>query len=819
VTVADRRADAVRWAWIGKLPGQRGEYTVLAADDTGPGRQHYYALARELVRSNPGSAAAGQVDALPWVYFAPVATGAGSRTAVASMEWPVEEVRDSAGRPATLTRYYDVDPGTVTAVGAGYESQYQALTRENPQDGAAFAFRGSGLVVDELAAFIAAFDTDTVIRAAALLLEGPVVITPEESLAGLPARLRCLDAVLALLPYGIRDSLATGTWTPNDSPHDLRLAFSNRVMTGQHAVRRGEPITFRTRVAVDYAHRISRLIGGGTRRDIAALLAKLWADRRPYSVHRPDEVLDSLADLDRVYAVYQDLLRQAATAGTVVELMRQPESELGLVEPEITERLVQEVLARGDDPDLTVLARYWSIPMVPAMVVGAALTTAETRMRAIWRVAVAAGQQNPFLQALIADARAGQEVDQVVAFLTTTGDLPFTPALRQALLNRPAVASRILTTAYLSRGNATARWAGLLFDGQTPLPLWAEPFAAMRSGRAELTREQAMDKQFNGSRTALALLAVAADAQGADVFLACVNAWSILHNQLQHRDPGLVQLFLRIDTTVGVASADSLAALDLLRLAAGVPLRHNPAGLEPDHAECYLRGLDAKLTRLEPQVTREYAAGLATEVTSAVLDRRGVAFLLKVAEHLPGPPADAVLQRLAERATIYPAAIADVSPDVLRSLVDRVPGLGVQLARTQLSDAVNRGLNPATMIARCVQAQSEGLSVVEILTEIRDWPGLDDHPATFRLIDTLAAEAPRLGLQPLRAPGLAHVLEGHCGEERARSFARWLATQADQHRREADFLTHTLKKHKPPKEESRGLFSRTRTTSAEGAPS
>ncbi|SDT50291.1 hypothetical protein [Actinoplanes derwentensis] len=818
MTVTDRQAAAVRWALIGKRPGQLGEYTVLAADDTGPGRQDYYALARELVRSNPGTATAGQTDALPWVYFAPVTSGTGRRTAVASMEWPTDEVRDSSGRAATLTRYFDLDPEVVATTGAGYEAQYRALTRESPADGTGFTFRASGPVLDELAGFVHGFGAELLIQAAALLLEGPVVIAPEGPMTGLPDRMRCLDAVLGLLPYGIRDSLAVGTWTPNDSQHGLRLAFSNRVMTGQQMIRRGEPITFRTRVAQDYAHRLLRLIGDGSRRRIAELLAKLWANRRPYSVDRPGEVLDSLADLDRVYAVYQDLIRRAATAGTVADLMRQPDTELNLVEPEITERLVREVLDHGTDYDLQVLARYWPVPMVPGMVVGAALTSAESRMRAIWRLASASGQQTWFLTTLIAGADQGPELERVVTFLTTATDLPFTVLLQQELLARPAAAARVLTAAYLSRGESLSRWAELLFSRRTPLPVWAEPFAAMRAGRPELTKEQATDKMFTGSRVALALFAVTAEAAGADVFLECANAWSVLHNQLRQRDPALVQLFLRITETTGSTSVENHAALDLLRLAADVPLRHNPGLLNPDQTARYLAGLDARLTLLDASLAVEYASGLATEVTRTILDRNGVAFLLTFADRVSPAAAAAVFQRLAERAVSYPAAIAEVSPTVLDRLVELVPGLGIRVARIRLGEAVSRQVPPTAMIQNCVQAQAEGLSVVEILTEIRNWERLDSPAEVFALIDALSAEALKIGLKPIAGSGMAYILDGHCGENRARDFSHWLANHADLLRRRSDFLVQILKKHKPPKPESRGFF-RSRSPSDEGAPS
>lgn len=806
-------AGPVRWAAIGKRKNQHDDYTVLADDSGGnPARRRQYVQAvGELSRSNPSSAAAAQ-GALPWAYVSPVDTDAGQRIALVVVEWPEDEIRDATGRRASLTRYFDVDSVAVSQRSAGYLNLYDAFAPQALENGDELVFAAASADASELAQYVIEFGPRTLAGVAALLLDGAVVIMPDPASNDVRSRLLCLDAALALLPYGIRDSVAVATWTPNDTPHGFRLMFSNKAVSGQHGIRRGQEPVFGPGYGQHYFDRIMRYLDHGGAQAVERLVKRLWDDRRGYSVQRPEQVLQALADLDLVYAVYQDLCRSMASVDDVVRLLRRPDVDLAMAEPEMVDRLVQEVIDNAESADLTVLGRHWNTWTVPSLVVGAVLGATETRARALWEAARVAGAEAPFVVSLVQQVRK-DELEQLAGLLARR-PVPDVPELGEALLVRPAVLFRLLTITFVEgRRDWLGQWADLVFFGRTEaggrLPLWAEPFAAMRSGRSELSRNQLTDQVMKGTRTLPALLALAAGSAGAGTFVECYTAWQALFNQLRYRQAEQVNVFRDVVDNIALPAPSSQAGLDLLRLAAGLAPAREQAAMDAATTAAYLNGLRGRFAKVNPSLVLEDSAELAALLVPGRLTRPGVDFLLRLAEMVgetTSQTAEGVYRWLGRRAAYEPEALYGQPDQTIQYLIHLVPELGAQLARRQLGDAAGRGWTADQVIPMCLRAQQTGMSVIAVLDGLGPWKGLDDPPTTYRLIEEMWKAAGSPGDESedqVLQPGLAHVLEGACGVQRARDLNGWMTRMADWHRQQSGFLSRLAKSHKPPKSESR----------------
>ncbi|WP_157407234.1 hypothetical protein [Actinomadura atramentaria] len=239
---------AAEWALFGHSPAtQRQEVLACSA-----GRLGAADFAEIAGRYDPGT-----LETLPQVTLARAGSGDGAYLTVARQEWAAE---DRYGRPQPGTRLFCVPYAALAARPVSYAALHDALnagfdaaSRREPSPRPAPGRRtglsagppvsvpaGGALLrvsVPELsAAEIAADITAPAMTAAALLLTGrPVCLVPD---AGLPldARLRFLDAVVALLPYGMRTALSASTWTSATADHRIRLFFSRGGRPGAHTL-------------------------------------------------------------------------------------------------------------------------------------------------------------------------------------------------------------------------------------------------------------------------------------------------------------------------------------------------------------------------------------------------------------------------------------------------------------------------------------------------------------------------------------------------------------------------------------------------------
>lgn len=276
------------WAVYGKTAGTADDYAVLRSSTAYFSRADYDGILRRFVPGTPPPRPQRfEAAGLPWatISYAPLrlpqagpGVGAGgvpvaaeaSVLGIAVCDWT--DVTDGAGRPVAATSYLCAPFGALAAVSLGYEDLYLAL-RWDPAvaaalgpgavgphtsdedrtsipvtDGAGPAGRGAvplgplpGLDASCVAQVLEADPAMFRLAAgvAALLLCQPVALLggrAAEPGSRITERLRFLDAIVALLPYGQRARLVVSTWADSGSTHRIRLAYTDRARPGDATV-------------------------------------------------------------------------------------------------------------------------------------------------------------------------------------------------------------------------------------------------------------------------------------------------------------------------------------------------------------------------------------------------------------------------------------------------------------------------------------------------------------------------------------------------------------------------------------------------------
>lgn len=188
--------------------------------------------------------------------------------------------RDHTGRKIVMTRYCAL-PYSRLPEPVSYEAIYHALSDwRPPAEGAAAApLHLPPLYPDA----IAPQATEHAMGVAALLLTGtPVHIVPSGEVPSYLERLRFLDAVAALLPYGMRTELSAATWVSSTSQSRIRLAFTSHADKDAHAVPWGTVPSFAD-AWNSPAHAYAELLGvhAGTPERAADVIRRLAALREP----------------------------------------------------------------------------------------------------------------------------------------------------------------------------------------------------------------------------------------------------------------------------------------------------------------------------------------------------------------------------------------------------------------------------------------------------------------------------------------------------------------------------------------------------------
>lgn len=216
---------------------------------------------------------------------------------------------------------------------------------------------------------------------AAALLEGrqvALVPPPGARIPGTDERVRILDAVCSLLPYGCRAWLSAATWT-GQSEHKLMLVFAPTARTEQLAtwLGGGSPPEPRSAVARDYLNELLRI--RAKRGSTDELVAHLLKVTEAIPAQEPAAALRALREADLVDSVVADI---AQGRGDLLEVLRvlqlHPAGTLG----EHRMALIVPFLAGYDARE--ALLRCWSArtPRLLADDVLASPATKETFTRA-----------------------------------------------------------------------------------------------------------------------------------------------------------------------------------------------------------------------------------------------------------------------------------------------------------------------------------------------------------------------------------------------------------------------------------------------------
>ncbi|MEU0520365.1 hypothetical protein [Streptosporangium sp. NPDC006007] len=210
------------WALWGKPPDARDDYEVLECSRGNLGRDEFSEI---MTRYAPGTP-----TELPQVTISWFGGGDSAHLGLAIQKWSGQQ--DGLGRDIAITRYFCVPYRQAADGPVSYEALYDAF------DGREL-WAGAPLTVDvpalDLQAIAERVDKAAKSAAALLLTGEPVCVVRGESLS-MRERLRFLDVVAALLPYGLRARLTASTWTDSSARHRIKLSFAKRARDGAHSV-------------------------------------------------------------------------------------------------------------------------------------------------------------------------------------------------------------------------------------------------------------------------------------------------------------------------------------------------------------------------------------------------------------------------------------------------------------------------------------------------------------------------------------------------------------------------------------------------------
>lgn len=362
--MADPAQARAGWALWGKAPGTRDDYSVLACSPEPFSRADFSKILTRFSAGTPGTRSVGP-GALPWVTLSWVGVDDGLQVGIAIMT-ATDQV-DGVGRPITQTSYFCVPYHELAGAQVSYLSLYEAV-RGLPlpaADGGMIPVTLPPLDVREAVGAVEEFGENTVATTAALLLSGPVTIVQAEG-STLAERMRFIDAVACLLPYGFRAKFSATSWSDSGARHRIRLAFATRPREDGVSVcwREPEVVPASLDAAASYLRQFRQLRGDGTIPgkvySIPAVVTQLAADVPARKFEQPQQAVGSLRMINlpfRVLAAVQggsvDLsdLRLVFAGSRVLELPA--DGQL---------RLLEALSVHGDPGDWPAV-RHWLEPI------------------------------------------------------------------------------------------------------------------------------------------------------------------------------------------------------------------------------------------------------------------------------------------------------------------------------------------------------------------------------------------------------------------------------------------------------------------------
>ncbi|WP_431915476.1 hypothetical protein [Nonomuraea jabiensis] len=713
------RSVLTEWAVMSKPPGATDDYRIV---DCSLGQDDHMRFEQLIRLVNPGTPRGrrdGAMDALPWVTFsAPEASGDGRRwSAVAVREWSDE--LDASDRAIMPTRYFTFPYEDGAEVGIGYRDLYEAVLRA-PSPGP------SGEQVRlELPRLGSVRHTAEQVGlrwcagVAALLLEGPVVLTDAPALSPLD-RLDCLDAVVAFLPYGIRASLTASTWADNIADHRIRLMFGEWARARQLEVRWGSPPPPPAdEDAQVYLRWISTMLDSAP----ADLLHRLSGLREPLEFNSPQLrlALERLQDSKALSVIHR--LDDGVPAEEQRAAVRDPSFDR-LTHAQRTE-LLRCLVERAAPEDLAVLDAHWpSVAPVALALAGRRLAVGDPRLaRAYLRLADQHGRRDDWLAGLL-DQPAVPD-DAAVPLLVPGG--PPGHLTCAALLTRPLALYQLITQLVAENSAEDLRAWVRCYIGREfaeTCPIWLLAYASVLRTPPKPPPEQTLTSlhDVGGDMALVILLRAAAAVSRVEVVLQPAPYSRLLGLAGGPAVPARVEL-AKLLSDIVQAPIEAGALLDVLAVLVGTEPRWAVTA-EGQAVRRYASSFVRIWEQLSPRQVRLEVArrivsplghrhpllnelGRREKALAEIIDRQrvnanpAVRSLLTAAENDTRPPQLALLWTLALESV---GAAFDPGPLLAHWPSSRDPGAVHELLRYLQQESARRGVLSDAGCRRLVEA-------------------------------------------------------------------------------------------------------------------
>jgi len=592
---------SVGWALWGKQPGAVREYSLLASSAQPLDEAEFANVLTHFMpgtpSAEPGSArtnpaAPDPPGSLPWVTFSRV--GVAKRVYLGISIQDSTGTQDGVGRPITSTSYFCIPYDELQGALFSYVDLYKQLAElKLPYHGDdPIRLTVPTLEAEQIAKMIEDFGEPTVRAAAAMLLSGQVSIVGSEGTA-LYDRLRFLDAVAALLPYGYRAGYTASTWSDSGKRHPIRLAFAARPRQDAGAIRwRSAPTAPLGGAGEAYLRRLQQIRERLSEPShLVRLIEVLERDKEICGFDQPQRAMDGLYRFGLPYIVLDAVRKGTAKPEEIRAVFAQSRAD-DLTPGERQELLAGLICIAGQDPqNWEVIDGQWDrvvggepLTMLSALVKGSQrLLWARAPDRLTCQRYINCAARHGIIDDLLAQLIAApvsrpdllggrQTAAQLIADYMPTG--PGASPLRQtgvALASKPLVACELLTHLAI---------AGQRLD---PALTWLEPslggllapFSALVGHPPGEVSEQAIGQLADSDTECVSALLVAADCLGrVDRVLPGLAIWlarSVLaRGQL---DPDQDRSWYGPIMDVRQHTTDSAAWLDLVLLISRNPLR------------------------------------------------------------------------------------------------------------------------------------------------------------------------------------------------------------------------------------------------------
>jgi hypothetical protein len=295
-----------QWAVISKRPGTSSDYGVLAASQ---GRLDFSNVAWEYVAGVPSADYAAD---LPWVTLGTHLVDGDTLLSISvQYSWTGEEL-DHTGRPIWPRAFFACSYSEVAKRHASYQTVCQALPDWLPgEDPRPIPLPVQPQLLDGtdgLYATVEEFGFEQLAVIAAALFDGPVAVAGTTGMK-LDQRLRLLDAIVALLPYGVRAELSASSAVSRKITPRMRLVLTDAPADGQQVIVLGETPPPHSPAAREY-HRTLLQKKENSGQD--TVVSHLWNLKEPCSLSQPGPVIQLLRILDRLPDLIRRILNAAA---------------------------------------------------------------------------------------------------------------------------------------------------------------------------------------------------------------------------------------------------------------------------------------------------------------------------------------------------------------------------------------------------------------------------------------------------------------------------------------------------------------------------